>query len=82
MKKKLQFIENAGLWDDVSRQSIIDPDTNTEIFDVYNLSECPEDAIIGRDLFDGHDYISALTRGMELAKQGYTELDIEYIFED
>lgn len=45
-------------------------------FDVYDLSECPEDAIIGRDLFDAKDYIKALKKGIELAQMGYT--DIEY----
>lgn len=79
MKKKLKLIRCLdGDW--VSRQEhhVIDQDTDTEIFDVYDLSECPEDAIIGRDLFDGDDYIRTLQLGMELAKQGYTDIDVEY----
>lgn len=82
MKKKLQFIIGTDTWDMTTSHSIVDPDIDTEIFEAYDLSECPEDAIIGRSLFDGDDYINALKRGMELAKQGYTELDIEYIDED
>lgn len=41
-------------------------------FSVFNLDECPEDAIIGRNLFTTDDYISALNQGIELAKKGYT----------
>lgn len=46
-------------------------------FSVHNLAECPEDAIIGRDLFDARDWLNAVKYGMELAKQGYDE--IEYV---
>ena len=41
-------------------------------FSVFNLDECPEDAIIGRNLFTTDDYIGALNQGIELAKKGYT----------
>lgn len=41
-------------------------------FSVFNLDECPEDAIIGRNLFTTDDYIKALNQGIELAKKGYT----------
>lgn len=47
-------------------------------FSVSNLCECPEDAIIGRDLFDADDYIRAVRIGMMLAQEGYTNLDVEY----
>lgn len=47
-------------------------------FSVCNLSGCPEDAIIGRDLFDADDYIRAVRTGMMLAQDGYTDLDVEY----
>ena len=43
------------------------------------MCECPEDAIIGRELFDVHDYISTVKLGMELAKQGYTEIELEEV---
>ena len=45
------------------------------LFSVSNLSECPEDAIIGRDLFDASDYINAVRFGMELAKNGYDDIE-------
>lgn len=47
-------------------------------FSVSNLCECPEDAIIGRDLFDADDYLRAVRTGMRLAQEGYTDLDVEY----
>ena len=34
------------------------------------LSECPEDAIIGRDLIDGHNLIAAIRLGYEAGKRG------------
>ena len=43
-------------------------------FSVSNLCEYPEDAIIGRDLFDASDYIKALNRGIELANKGYSKV--------
>lgn len=50
-------------------------------FCVNNLCECPEDAIIGRDLFDADDYVKALELGMELARKGYTKIKINEIKE-
>lgn len=47
-------------------------------FHVGNMSECPEDAIIGRGLFDADDYIRAVRTGMKLAQEGYADLDVEY----
>lgn len=43
-------------------------------FSVYNLCECPEDAIIGRDLFDANDYIKTLNKGISLAQKGITKV--------
>lgn len=55
--------------------SVFDNDDNM-VFSVYNLNECPEDAIIGRDLFDEHDFINAVKLGMKLAQEGYTDCKI------
>jgi len=40
-------------------------------YSVCDLSECPEDATICRDLFSGWEYIDALMLGMKIAKAGY-----------
>ena len=52
-------------------------DDSNQIFSVYNLTECPEDATIWRDLFSSSDYLSAVRYGIRLAKQGYDE--VEYV---
>ena len=46
------------------------------VFSVWNLNECSEDAVIGRDLFDEHDFINAVKLGMKLAQEGYTNCKI------
>lgn len=45
-------------------------------FRVGNLCECPEDAIIGRDLFNAYDYLDAIQLGMDLARKGYDCINI------
>jgi hypothetical protein len=42
---------------------------------IQDLSECPEDAHIGRDLVDGHDIIRYIKMGYEAGKNG-EDLDI------
>lgn len=58
------------------RCQIINDKENNIHFSVCNLQECPEDAIIGRALFDVDDYVKALNKGIELAKKGYTSVEI------
>ena len=36
---------------------------------IGDLSECPEDAIIGRDLIDGHDILRYIQMGYDAAKR-------------
>ncbi len=52
-------------------------DDNTVLFSCSNLNDCPEYAIIGRYLFDGHNYIEGLKYGMKLSEEGYTEIELE-----
>ena len=58
--------------EDYQRQELWDIEKECPIFGVSDLWECPEDAIIGRNLFTTDDYIRALNQGIELAKKGYT----------
>ena len=51
-------------------------------FRVSDLCECPEDAIIGRDLFTAYDFVEAVKFGMALARKGYTELELTKIIEE
>lgn len=45
-------------------------------FAVWNLDDRPEDAIIGRNLFTAEEYIEALRLGIQLANEGYTDIDV------
>ena len=58
-------------------QEVTDPDTGKTVFSVNNLADCPEDAIIGRDLFDAHDWLKAVEFGIGLALKGYTGVGFE-----
>ena len=51
-------------------------------FNVWNLNDCPEDAIIDRDLFDAYDFIHAVEFGMNLARKGYTKIKLTEIREN
>ena len=42
-----------------------------------DLNDCPEDAIIGRDLFDANDFIATLKLGFAIAKRGYDCITVE-----
>lgn len=52
-------------------------DGNNCIFSVHDLTDYPEDATISRDLFSAFHYLRAIRYGIELAKQGFEE--VEYI---
>ena len=58
-----------------------DPDVNLS-FRASDLSECPEDATLNRDLFNGWDYIEAIELGMLLANLGYDSIEVEHIVRD
>lgn len=51
------------------------------IYSVHNLTDCPEDAIIGRSLVSAEKVIDYIKYGMRLAAQGYTEDDISISYE-
>lgn len=44
---------------------------------VNNLCDCPEDAIIPRDLISAYEYLEILELGMQLGAAGYTEAEVE-----
>ena len=44
-----------------------------------NMDDCPEDAILDRDLFNAYDYLEAVKFGMELARKGYTDIELTEI---
>lgn len=65
-------LEEKSNWGNES-QELLDEKGNL-IYDVYDLTDCPEDATIHRCLFSAYDYIEAVKYGMELAKEGYTDI--------
>ena len=62
-------------WTEYSQRvtSPVDPRIH---YRVNNLNECPEDAIIGRDLVSAYEWLDAVRLGMELAREGVTELEV------
>lgn len=74
---KLRVSYRTDNYGDQIGQSISDKN-NDLYFGVFNLSECPEDAIIGRDLFTADDYISALNKGIMLGQMGYNKVIAQY----
>lgn len=47
------------------------------IYRVNNLYDCPEDAIIVRDLVSAYEIIDFIKLGMKLADEGYTSVEVE-----
>ena len=74
----LDYSESKDDYEDVRGQELYNEIEKID-FSVYNLEDCPEDVIIGRNLFTADDYIDALYKGMELAKKGYTDIEINEI---
>lgn len=80
MKKTLRFVEMLDHWGDVDGEKLYDVDNGELLYEVYNLTDCPEDAVVYRALVSADEYTNILRKGMELAKQGYD--DIELIAEE
>lgn len=59
------------VWSDVEKPCIE--------FYVKDFCDCPEDARIGRGLFDGYDFINAIKLGFEIAKSGYDEIVVNEV---
>jgi hypothetical protein len=69
----LDYIESYDDYGELRGQEVSNDEENI-YFGVCNLCECPEDAIIGRDLFTADNYVEALNKGIELAKEGYSKV--------
>lgn len=74
--KVFKLVEEEDEYNSItSSQTVYDGDKT--VFDVWNLEECPEDAIIDRSLFNAFDWLRAVKYGIELARQGYTNVGFE-----
>lgn len=79
MLKTLIAFNKSDTSEEVAHQELWDPDKKCCLFSVSNLWECPEDAIIGRDLFDSYGAEILIEHGMKWAKEGYDSLYIKYV---
>jgi len=70
---KIKVVEEGEEFGETSHEVFVNGESKWHI---HSLSECPEDAIIGRDLIDGFDLLAAIKLGYEAAKRG-EELIIE-----
>jgi len=67
MKKHLTVVTQRN---DYGTKQVLYID-NDEQLGVYDLSECPEDAIIGRDLVDCGDIAKYIKMGAMFAREGF-----------
>ena len=66
--------------DSYQRQELWDIEKECLIFEVSDLWECPEDAIIGRALHGANDATNLIKIGLRYASEGYN--DIKVIWKD
>ena len=77
MKLHVKISEECDRWGDVFHQKVVCTEVPDVNYSVRDLCDCPEDAIIHRDLVSAYDYIDILKLGMRLAFDGYTDIEIE-----
>lgn len=75
---KLKLMEEIDSYDECYSQELWSEDEKIH-YSVSNLCECPEDAIIGRNLVSADEIVDFIELGMRLAKKGYDEISIETI---
>lgn len=80
----LNFYDNEDYENHIHRIWNITKDDNIGgiSFFAYDLTDCPEDATLTRDLFTGNEYIEALRLGMRIAQEGYTFIDVIHVDRD
>lgn len=78
MKKHITLFEKVSLFGD-SSQELWDIDDRKKLYGVSDLSECPEDAIIGRALLSGDEVLDLVKLGMNYSKMGYDEIEYTYL---
>lgn len=78
MEKKLAMVLNEYIDFSGNKVQMLSwcDDGSTHTFEVSDLCNTPEDAVIGKKLFDADDFIYAIRLGMDLRDKGYTDLQI------
>lgn len=77
MKLHVEILEDCDRWGDVYHQKVVCTEAPDVNYSVHDLCDCPEDAIIYRDLVSAYDYIDILKLGMRLAFDGYTDIEVD-----
>ena len=75
MKKKILNLKEEYEDGYTIEQKVFDADTGDMMFDVYDLTDFPEDATISRSLFSAGQYLRAVRIGLRLASEGYDEVE-------
>ena len=78
MKKHIILFGKDSLFGG-SCQELWDIDDRKKLYEVSDLSECPEDAIIGRALLSGEEVLDLVELGMNYSKMGYDEIEYNYL---
>ena len=76
MKLHVKIAEECDLWGDVIGEEVSCEEVPDVRYSVYNLTDCPEDAVIYRDLVSASQYLDILKLGMRLAFDGYTDIEV------
>lgn len=74
----VKWEEDYELGSDYSRAELLLDEDNNRIYSVHNLTDCPEDAIIQRDLVSAEEIANYIEMGMKLAFDGYDSIKITY----
>lgn len=77
MDYELEYVERMDDWGDYPEEQA----TRDELcqFAVWDLTQCPEDATICRDLFNIFNYEDALNTGIKIAKMGYDRVVLKKV---
>lgn len=67
---------DSELGEDYPRVQVLKDKAGNELYSVHNLTDCPEDAIILRDLVSAEEIVGFIELGMKIAKEGYTSIDV------
>lgn len=67
---------DSELSDDYPRIQHLEDSAGNLLYNVRNLTDCPEDAIILRDLVSAERIVEFIELGMKLAAEGYTSVHI------
>jgi len=79
MKEFVINVSDNNNWERRAQEVWGDYENEKIRFYAYDLSDCPEDAVIGRDLFDADDFIHAIQVGFDIAKQGYDAIVVNEV---